>query len=114
MKIFNATQQVVLAQKARIADTFSSRLIGLLKKSALLPGEALVLPHCQSIHMFFMRFNIDVIFVDKNNKIVGLVERIKPFRLSPFFLKAKYAVELPEGTIALTQASLGHQVLLID
>ena len=112
MKIINKTKNTVVAQKARIADTFLSRLVGLLNKSSISPEEALVIARCQSIHMFFMRFAIDAIFVNTENKVVGLVEGIGPFKLSPIFLKASYVIELSVGTITRTQTSLGDWLLL--
>ncbi len=113
MKIFNQTQKNLLVSDLKIADTFISRLIGLLTRTSLNQGEGLLITHCQSIHMYFMRFPIDVVFVDRNNQIVGLVENIKPFRLSPLFLKASYAIELPSFTIQHSPAFLGDQLALI-
>jgi len=113
LKIFNQTQKNLLVSDLKIADTFMSRLIGLLTRTSLNQGEGLLITHCQSIHMFFMRFPIDVVFVGSNNRIVGLVENIKPFRLSPLFLKASYAVELPSFTIHNSPACLGDQLVLI-
>ena len=60
--------------------------------------------------MLFMRFTIDVLFVNKENKVVGVVERIKPFRLSPIFFKASFAIELPEGTIANARTQCGDEL----
>lgn len=85
-------------------------MIGLLNKKSLLADEALVITKCQSIHMFFMRFSIDVIFVDKNDHVVGLVQRIKPFRLSPIFFQSRYAIEVPEGVIEKVRMSIGDKV----
>jgi hypothetical protein len=62
--------------------------------------------------MFFMRFAIDVIFVDKKNSVVGLVKHIKPFRLSPLFFRASYAIETPVGVIVQTKTALGDKIEL--
>lgn len=107
LKITNLTRGTVIAGHAPIADTFFSRLIGLLNRSSLPEGEGLVITRCQSIHMLFMRFSIDAIFADKANAVVGLVRGLKPFRLSPFFGKAAFAVELPVQTIEKSQTRLG-------
>jgi len=61
---------------------------------------------CQQIHMVFMRFPIDVIFVDKNHKVVGLVRKIPPFGFSPVFWKASFAIELPVTAIDKSQTQL--------
>jgi uncharacterized membrane protein (UPF0127 family) len=108
--IINTTKNTVIAQKGAIADTVFSRMIGLLNRGSLLKDEALIITCCQSIHMFFMRFAIDAIFVDKNNCVVGLVKGIKPFYLSPIFFKASYVIETPEGIIVQTETSLGDKI----
>lgn len=110
MVIKNQTKNTTIARKVVIADTFLSRMVGLLNRDSLFENEALVITRCQSIHMFFMRFPIDVLFVGKDNRVVGLVENIKPFRLSPIFFKSNYAVELCSGTIAKTRISIGDEL----
>ncbi|OGX27575.1 MAG: hypothetical protein A3D10_06280 [Omnitrophica WOR_2 bacterium RIFCSPHIGHO2_02_FULL_48_11] len=112
MKIRNLTQNTVLALEAKTADTSLSRMTGLLNRSSLGDHEALIITHCQSIHMLFMRFAIDVIFVDRTDRVVGLVEGIKPYRLSPIFFKAHYAVEVKEGVIKNSKTQLGDQLAL--
>ena len=107
MKIFNLTRKTLIAENAQIADTFSSRMIGLLNRESLGPEEALVITGCQSIHMVFMKFPIDVIFVDGSNQVVGLVKEIKPFCFSPIFFKASAAIELPVQSIEKSQTQFG-------
>ena len=83
------------------------RMVGLLDRRSLPDNEALLIPHCQSIHMFFMRFPIDVIFLDKDLRVVGLVRNIKPFHLSPIFFRASSAIEGAVGMIERSQTQLG-------
>jgi len=108
--IINTTKNTVIARKGAVADTFLARMTGLLNRRSLEKGEALVITRCQSIHMFFMRFAIDAIFVDQNNCVVGLVNNIKPFRLSRIFFGARYVIEIPVGTIVQTDTLLGDTV----
>ncbi len=110
MQILNQTQNTILADNAVIADTFASRSVGLLRHTSLPQGEGLVLTQCQSIHMFFMKFPIDVIFVDRNKNVVGLVRGIKPFRMSPYFWRSDCAIELPAGQIDRTKTALGDKI----
>lgn len=110
MKILNKSKNIIIADKVCLADTFRTRMVGLLGRNELLPGEALVITRCQSIHMFFMRFAIDAIFVDGQDRVVGLAEGIKPFRLSPIFFRSRYVVELKAGTIAVSKTSPGDQL----
>jgi len=110
--IRNLTQNTVIASHVNIAQTPPQRMKGLLGRSDFPQGEALVITHCQSIHMFFMTFAIDVIFCDANNKVVGLCHEIKPFHLSPIFFKASYAIELPAGTITTSNTKIDDQIQL--
>jgi uncharacterized membrane protein (UPF0127 family) len=62
--------------------------------------------------MFFMKFPIDVIFCDDHDRVVGICPNIKPFALSPIFLKASFAIELPSGSIAASKTQVGDQLFL--
>jgi len=110
MRIINKTKNTVIAEQAAMADTVLSRLKGLLGRDSINPGEALIITQCRSIHMFFMKFGIDVIFVDKRNRAVGTVKRIKPFLMSPYFWQAVSAIELPEGVIERTKTAVGDEL----
>jgi uncharacterized membrane protein (UPF0127 family) len=78
------------------ADSFLSRLGGLLVRPALRADEALYLAPCASIHTFFMRYAIDVAFVDREGRVLKLVPRIKPFRAASCW-GAHGAVEFAAG-----------------
>lgn len=107
MKAFNMTRQTVVSDSLVVAETFWARLVGLLNRNSLKEGEGLLIPSCQCIHMFFMKFPIDVIFIDKKNLVVSIVENIKPFKMSPMFWKASDAIELPVGTIQRSATAVG-------
>jgi len=106
LKILNHTRNVVLADRADLADSFVSRMVGLLNRAGLNQGEALIITRCQQIHMFFMRFAIDVIFVDASDHVVGLVHSIQPWQMSAIYWKANRSVELPSGVIASSKTQL--------
>lgn len=99
MKFFNPKTQEVFAGNLKMNDTFFSRLIGLMFKKNLPAGSGIVLKPCTQIHTCFMRFNIDVIFLDKNLQVLHVIENMPPWRISHLFLKARYTVELPAGTL---------------
>ncbi|MDP2940607.1 MAG: DUF192 domain-containing protein [Candidatus Omnitrophota bacterium] len=113
MRAINISQGTTLAQKLDVADNFFTRLKGLLGEKELAKGNGLLIKSCNSIHTFFMRFAIDAIFVDKNNKVVGLVKNLKPFRLSPIFFNASFVIELPCQTIAETHTQIGDYISLL-
>lgn len=94
MKLYNSSRNTILAEKIELAENFISRSIGLLSKQEISEDEALIIKPCCSIHTFFMKFAIDVIFVDKNNKVIAIKQNIKPNKLSPIYLKSNYVVEM--------------------
>ena len=75
----------------------------------LAPGHGLLIKPCSSIHMFFMRFPIDVVFLDRNNVVVKVVHGIKPWRMA-MGGGGKNALELPAGAAAAAGVSGGDQV----
>ena len=114
MPIINITRTTTLASYVEIADSPAKRMKGLLGRSSLAQGYALVITCCSSIHMLFMKFAIDVVFLDKKNQVVGTVSNIKPFEFSPIFWKASCAVELPVGMIESTSTQVGDQMAVSD
>jgi len=106
MKIINVSKNTLIADKAELANTFFKRLIGLLNRNYLNPGEALVLVPSNCIHSLFMRFTMDALFLDKAGKVVGVLPSFKPFRLSPLFFKSHLTIELPEFSIKGSQTQL--------
>ncbi len=71
------------------------------------PGEGLLIAPCNSIHMFFMRFSLDVIFINEQNRVVFMYEGIKPWRIGRIVRGAKSAIELPERTISASATQVG-------
>ncbi len=76
-------------------------------KAQMLENTALILPQCKIAHSFFMRFSIDLIFCNKENKIVLLQENFSPWKISKFAALANYMIELPAGKIKTTECSRG-------
>ena len=112
MKIINQTKGTTLAQNASLAKNIFTRAIGLLNRSSLNKDEALIIMPCNSIHTFFMRFPIDVIFVDRNNKVIKALSSVKPFRLSGIYLSSSFVIELPAGTLQNIPTAIGDLVLI--
>lgn len=114
MKIFNKTKGTLLADDVVLADTLITRMKGLLGKKDFKNGQALILKPCDSVHMFFMRFAIDVIFIDRQNRVDLAIQCLKPWRLSPICWKAKLAVELPAGIIKNSRTEKGDEIAITD
>lgn len=98
-KITNMSNGNIIADQAAYADTFISRLRGLMFRNNFNKGEALVIIPCNSIHTFWMKFPIDVVFLSKENTVIYIIENFQPNKISPLFRKAHSVVELPIGTI---------------
>ena len=106
----NATRDTELA-RAEWRGSMLGRARGLLGKTALAPGEGIVIAPCNSVHMMFMRFPIDVAYVDRDGRVVKTVSRLRPNRLSVGGRGAHAAIELPAGTLAATATSVGDRLL---
>lgn len=76
-------------------------------------GHGLLIKPCSSIHMFFMRFPIDVVFLDRDNVVVKVVHGIKPWRMA-MGGGGKNALELPAGTVAAADILHGDQLDFSD
>ncbi|MCI0422977.1 MAG: DUF192 domain-containing protein [Acidobacteria bacterium] len=110
MQAFNVTQQRMLAGVLTVANTFFRSLMGLMGKPGLAEGHGLWIVPCQSIHTFWMRFPIDVIFLDQHRTVVHLVESLRPFRVSKHLSKASSVIELPVNVIRTTCTRLGDEI----
>jgi uncharacterized membrane protein (UPF0127 family) len=105
----NVTKGVAIASELEIATSFAARSQGLLGRAGLKPDTGLLIDPCSSIHMWFMRFPIDVIFLDKKNRVVGLKANVKPWGMAWSWRGVK-TLELPVGAIASTRTQLGDIV----
>jgi uncharacterized protein len=105
----NVTKGVALATELEIATSFSARSKGLLGRRGLPKDGGMLIDPCSSIHMWFMLFPIDVIFLDKKNRVVGLRRNIKPWGMAWSWRGAK-TIELPVGVIASTRTQVGDIV----
>jgi uncharacterized membrane protein (UPF0127 family) len=110
MKARNVRNNRELSNNVDIADTFYKRMKGLLGKSEMLTGEALWIKPCNSIHTFLMRFPIDVIFLNKNNKVIATKKKLRPNRLTRIYPKAVGVLELPAGTVEATATVVGDVI----
>ena len=100
IRIANLTRGATIVSAGRVADRFWARLIGLMLARPLPAGAGLVIEPCSSIHTQFMRFPIDVLYVNKDDEIVGIDRNLRPWRIGRFYKKVHYVVELPAGGAA--------------
>ena len=111
-QIVNLTKNVIIVQEAQLAVTLDQRMRGLLGRISLGPNEALILKPCSSIHTFFMRFPIDVLFLDRDMQVIKVIHDLAPNRLSPLVLSSIMAIELPAGKVHQTNTQIGDKIEL--
>jgi len=102
--------QVVLAKQVEEAFSFFKRLKGLMFRTHMQSETAMLLAPCPQIHTCFMRFAIDVLFLDKQGKVVHVIENMKPWRLSPIVRHASQTLEMPSGTLQ-GRVKTGDQII---
>jgi uncharacterized membrane protein (UPF0127 family) len=108
----NKTRDTVLGRAVDVADSSSKRRTGLLKHDQLAPGEGLWIVPCESVHTFFMKFPIDLIYLDKKRKVRKVRKAVLAWRLSAC-LTAHSVLELPAGTAEET-GTLAGDILKIE
>lgn len=99
----------MLALEYIVARTFLARLGGLLARPRLRDNQALVLAPCNSVHTLFMRYAIDVIFIDSQGRVMKLVEHLRPWRAAGCW-RAQAAVELAAGQARAHGLTAGAQL----
>ncbi|MBC8166447.1 MAG: DUF192 domain-containing protein [Bryobacteraceae bacterium] len=109
MRIQNTTKGVVLVDSVDVADTNAKRRTGLLKHTSLLPGQGLLIVPCEGIHTWGMKFDIDVLFLSKKLKIVGIRKNMGRRRIA-FCWWAHSVLELPAGMLDTTGTQKGDQL----
>ena len=106
LQAINLTRGTMLATHLVVASSGETRRKGLLGRDSLLPGEGLWIKPCESVHTFFMRFPIDLVYLDRKHRVKKVTSSVPPWRLSAC-LSAYSIVELPAGTIHRTQTEKG-------
>src|SRR5262249_13984476 len=108
--VLNRTRGTTLASSVDLADTPKTRRMGLLGRDSLKPGEGLWIYPTQAIHTFGMKFPIDVAFLDRRLRIKRIYHKLAPSRLTKFVWRAKSVLELPSGSLASTNTTVGDEL----
>jgi hypothetical protein len=114
----NRTRSTVLASDVEVASGLWGKFKGLMGRATLPDGSALWLPDSNGIHMMFMRFGIDAVFLgraeaDGTRPVVSVHERLPVWRgLVPLVRGAHGVLELPVGTISATGTAVGDRIAL--
>ena len=113
-RIFNKTKVCNISLQAEFADTFLSRLIGLLGRTTVGEEEGIILSPCNSIHTIGMRFPIDAIFLDQNNKVCHLIINMNRFKISPIVKNASKVIEIQSGKIKKLNVQMNDELEFYD
>jgi uncharacterized membrane protein (UPF0127 family) len=108
-RVRNLTRASMLGDSVHVARTGRERNLGLLRYDALEPGHGLWIVPCEGIHTFFMKFAIDVIYLDRQKRVRKTVRQLRAWRLS-MCLPAHSVLELPVGTIDRSATEKGDQL----
>lgn len=93
----------IIVERCAFSSSLSFRCKGLLGRSSLGANEAIWLKPCNSIHMFFMKFPIDAVFLDRDNRILKIYRSFSPWKMTPIIWKAHSVLELAAGKAQLLQ-----------
>ena len=103
----NATRGTVLANRVVVAASLARRLRGLIGTDMLRPEQGMLLTPCRRVHSFFMRYPLDLVFLNEQGRVVRTVRDFAPRRISPFVADASAVLELRAGALADTPVAPG-------
>jgi uncharacterized protein len=102
-------KKITLGESVAIADTTASRMTGLLGTSSMQGFDGLLITRCNSIHTLFMKYSIDVLFIDSGDKVVQIVRSLPPWRFTRIYFRASKVLELTGGGLDLN-VQIGDQL----
>jgi uncharacterized protein len=109
LAVFNESRQLVLSEEVAIAGTSHARRKGLLGMSAMPAGFGLWIAPCEAVHTFAMKFQIDVIFLDRQKRVIKLSQRLPPWRIAVCW-RAHSVLELEAGVIEKTGTAVSDSL----
>ena len=110
--VYNKTRETFLAFRVKVADSILSRLVGLLGKRSLQPDSGVWICPANAVHTIGMLFSFDLVLIDKDFKVVGIRELLRPFRITMPNTKAESVIELPAHSIFRSRTQIGDQLTI--
>lgn len=107
LRVVNTRHNRELGSRIQLADRWLARLRGMLAKPAPGPGEGLLLTPCSSVHMYGMRFALDIAFLDKRGVVIAVYPSLAPGSRTRWHRSATHALELPGGTLEVSGTDIG-------
>ena len=112
IEIVNTTRDTTVGSAIEVAATLRSRLIGLLGRHRLSPGEGLLITPSSGVHTWGMLFPIDVVALDSQMRVLKVREHLGSFRVAAVGWRTRSVLELPAGTIRQTQIAVDDQLAI--
>jgi hypothetical protein len=110
--VYNKSRETFLAFRVKVADSILGRLVGLLGRRSLQADSGVWIVPANAIHTIGMLFSFDLVLIDKDFKVVGLRELVRPFRVTWPERHAESVLELPAHTIFRSRTQIGDQLLI--
>ena len=114
VRIENVTRGTIVGDRVRVASSAIDRTVGLLRTTEVKPGEGLWIERSPSIHMFFMRYAIDAVFVGKHGRVTKIAHNLKPWRVVWWARGARDCLELRAGAAVQSGTQEGDELRLIE
>lgn len=109
MEIIHSTTNRSIAKNVKYAHSMLDRMLGVMFIKEMKGMDGLLIDPCNSIHNCFVRFSLDVIFIDKENKVVKIIRDFRPWRFTRIYFKSRKVLELPAGSL-IDNISIGDQL----
>ena len=112
VQAWNATRGTPVAERVEIADSWWTRLRGMMGRPEPAEDEGLLLDPCRAVHMYWMNYPLDVAFLDAEGQVVAVYHELAPSQRSKRHGAANRALELRAGRLAATQTEVGDRIEL--
>lgn len=109
-KAIRLSDGMIISADVEPAYSFLKRFRGLMLRKYLADGSSMHIKPCSSVHCFFMRFPIDVVFLREDGTIVNIINEMKPWSVSKIYPKAESVLELPAGTATKMGLAVGDRL----
>ncbi len=109
-RVMNLTRNTLVGTDVRVANTFATRFWGLMGVEKLPMGEGVHFVPCNSVHTFFMKMRIDVLFLDTKLQVIDVSHAMTPWKMSRIYFEAHSVLELPAGVASGSHTEPGDQL----
>ena len=109
-EVINERGGGLILERAALLDGVWPRMKGLLGRRGLSAGEGVILRPCSSLHTAFMRFSIDVVFLDSGGRVRKIVENLRPFRLAAVW-GGREVIEMAAGALQAADLAVGDRLI---